>query len=191
MNTLATQTPKGAILLGSQRWVTIRPIESSDRDGLFDFYQALSPGTRFSRFMGMGTGLPAKAAEQFARVDHRSADGLIAVLHEAGPADGSIVGHVCMEADGTGAEEVAIAVADAFRGHGIGTALMDGAVASAQHRGIPRLTATMFATNAAMRRLMLHTGARPIADRIDAGIESIELETAATGRGRGRRRYRE
>ena len=132
---------------------------------------------RFARFMGMGTGLAAEAADRFACANHSTADGLVAVLHEAGPDDGRIVGHLCMEPDGTGAEEVAVAVAEGFRGLGIGTALMRQGVQSAQRRGVPRLTATMFATNPAMRRLMLDAGPPAIADELDAGVEAIELNT--------------
>lgn len=186
MNVMATSTRShgsGRIPIGRARWVTIRPIESSDRDDLFDFYSGLSSAARFARFMGMGTGLATSAADRFAGADHSTADGLVAVLHEAGPADGRIVGHLCMEPDGTGAEEVAVAVADGFRGLGIGTALMHGAVESARRRRVPRLTATMFATNQAMRRLMLDSGQPAIVDELDAGTEAIELETTAVDRG--------
>jgi GNAT superfamily N-acetyltransferase len=181
MNVMAMPTRStGAqrIQVGRERWVTIRPIESSDRDDLFDFYRGLSPAARFARFMGMGTGLAASAADRFACADHATADGLIAILHEAGPADGRILGHLCMEPDGTGAEEIAVAVADGFRGLGIGTALMREAVRSARRRQVPRLTATMFATNQPMRRLMLDAGPPTIVDELDAGVEAIELNTA-------------
>jgi GNAT superfamily N-acetyltransferase len=174
----ARSTGVRRIPIGRTRWVTMRPIESSDRDDLFAFYRGLSPAARFARFMGMGTGLAAEAADRFACADHATADGLVAVLHEAGPADGQIVGHLCMEPDGTGADEIAVAVADGFRGHGIGTALMHEAVQSAHRRWVPRLTATMFATNQAMRRLMLDAGPPAIVDDLDAGVEAIELNTA-------------
>jgi RimJ/RimL family protein N-acetyltransferase len=173
------------IPVGRERWVTIRPIESSDRDDLFGFYRGLSPAASFARFMGMGTELAAEAADRFACANHTSADGLVAVLHEAGPDDGRIVGHLCMEPDGTGAEEIAVAVAEGFRGRGIGTALMHEAVQSAHRRRVPRLTATMFATNQAMRRLMLDAGPPAIVDELDAGVEAIELDAAVPVSDRG------
>jgi RimJ/RimL family protein N-acetyltransferase len=176
----ARSTGVRRIPIGRARWVTMRPIESSDRDDLFAFYRGLSPAARFARFMGMGTGLAAEAADRFACADHATADGLVAVLQEAGPHDGRIVGHLCMEPDGTGAEEIAVAVADGFRGLGIGTALMHGAVQSAHRRQVPRLTATMFATNQAMRRLMLDAGLPAIVDELDAGVEAIELNTGGS-----------
>ena len=159
------------------KWVTIRPIESSDGDGLLDFYRQLSAQARYTRFLGIGQVVDDVAAQRFADVDHDHAEGFVAVLHEAGPQDGAIVGHLCMEPDLGGAEEVAVAVADGFRGRGIGSALVAAAVGSAIRRGVPRLSAMLFATNEPMRRLLLHAPC-PKTDRIDAGIETIELELA-------------
>jgi GNAT superfamily N-acetyltransferase len=171
------QRPTGGIPVGPQRWVTIRPIESSDRDGLFDFYHSISPPARRARFLGMGACLSREAADRFAATDHHQGDGLVAVLREAGPQDGRIVGHLCLEPDAAGGEELAVAVADGFRGLGIGTALMRAAVASARRRQVPRLSATLFASNVPMRRLLLDAGLPVTVDEIDAGVESIELGT--------------
>ncbi|HET6746258.1 MAG TPA: GNAT family N-acetyltransferase [Candidatus Limnocylindria bacterium] len=172
------------IPLDSGRWVTIRPIESSDGHGLLDFYRRLSARARYTRFLGIGPGVDAEAAQRFADVDHDHADGFVAVLHEAGPQDGAIIGHLCMEPDRGGSEEVAVAVADGQRGRGIGSALFAAAVRSAARRGVPRLSAMLFATNEPMRRLLLHAPC-PRTDRIDAGIETIELELARDGKDGG------
>jgi hypothetical protein len=54
---------------------------------------------------------------------------------------------------------------------------MRAAVASARRRQVPRLSATLFASNVPMRRLLLDAGLPVTVDEIDAGVESIELET--------------
>lgn len=162
------------------RWVTIRPIESSDADGLFDFYRKLSPGARYTRFLGMGAAVDIQAARQFALVDHERADGYVAILSEPGPRDGAIVGHLCMEPDLGDSEELGVAVADDLRGRGIGSALVAAAIGSAMHRGVPRLTAMLFAANEPMRKLLLHAPC-PKTDRIDSGIETIDLLLAKQG----------
>jgi acetyltransferase len=179
--TAATQPMCGesGIVLGNGGRVSIRRIDPADTDGLGAFYRALSPESRHARFLGISAGIGDAAVRHFAGVDHATSDGLIAVLHEQGPADGSIVGHLCLEPDGIGSNELAIAVADGFRGLGIGKAMVQMAVESASRRGIHRLTATMFATNLPMRRLMLDAGLPTAADEIDAGVESIELQLAA------------
>lgn len=125
------------------------------------------------------TGISDTTVRRFAEVDHDASEGLVAVLHEPGPADGAIVGHLCLEPDGAGSNELAITVADEFRGLGIGKAMVQRAVEPAGRRGIHRLTAIMFAANLPMRHLMLDTGWTTAVDDLDAGIESIELELAA------------
>lgn len=178
--TLPSQSSTGKrVPLDGDRWATIRSIESSDADGLFDFYARLSAAARISRFLGASRGIDARAAAAFAAADHVHSDGFVAVLHERGPADGAVIGHACLVPTGDGGNEVAVAVADGFRGRGIGTALMDAAVRSARRRRVPRLTATLLATNQPMRRLMLAAGPRVATDEIEAGIEEIALDLAA------------
>lgn len=164
------------IPVGRGQWVTIRPIESGDWDDLLDFYRGLSPQARYTRFLSVGGLVSPEAAHKFASADHASSEGLVAVLRERGPADGAVVGHVCLVPDGGGGEEIAIAVADGLRGRGIGTALMAAAIRWARTRAVSRVSATMFPTNTAMRRLMLDAGVPVTSDRICDGIESIELK---------------
>lgn len=167
------------IPLGRQRWVTIRPIESSDADGLFAFYAALSPRTRYARFLAICPGIDASVALRFAGVDHRTRDGFVAVLRVGSPSDGSIVGHVCMEPAGHGIEEVAFVVADELQGRGIGTALMQAAVESARRRGIRSLVGTTFATNIPMRRLAFGSGSDVTVRLGAAGVEEFTIDLAA------------
>ena len=181
--TLATPSSQSStgkrVPLDGDRWATIRSIDSSDANGLFDFYARLSAAARVSRFLGASRGVDARSAATFAAADHVRSDGIIAVLHERGPADGTVLGHACLVPNGAGSEEVAVAVADGFRSRGIGTALMEAAVRSARKRGVARLSATLLATNHPMRRLMLAVGPRVATDEIDAGIEEIALDLAA------------
>ena len=99
----------------------------------------------------------------------------MAVLGEPGPNDGQVVAHASLQPDGMGGAEIAFAVADELQGHGIGTALMETAVEYAQHLGLRRLSATMFADNAPMRRLLQGAGCEIALDQIDAGTEEIAL----------------
>lgn len=181
MSTVATperSDPGRKVTVERHRWVTIRPIEASDADGLFAFYAALSPDARQSRFLGAGR-IDEQAAQRFADVDHLTRDGLVAVLREAGLNDGAIVGHACLEPDSSGVEEIAFAVADGLRGLGIGTALMAGAVGSARRRRVRRLTATMFATNVPMRRLALQAGSPVHMQPAGRGVTQVDLDVAA------------
>jgi acetyltransferase len=172
-------TTGSGIQLGGGRRVTIRPIDPGDGDGLCAFYRGLSTPSRCARFLGAAGGIEDSTLRRFADADHATSDGLVAVLHEQGPDDGTLVGHLCLEPDGAGSNELAVAIADEFRGLGIGKAMVKSAVESARRRGIHRLTASMFATNLPMRRLMLDTGWTTAIDDLDAGVESMEMERAA------------
>jgi acetyltransferase len=168
----------GPIPAGLAMWVTIRPIESSDWEGLFDFYRGLSQQARYTRFLGMSPGIDDRAARRFAAARERGADGYVAILREAGRRDGRVVGHLCMEPMPSGAEEVAVAVADEFRHRGVGTQLMAAAMQAARARGVPKLVAAMFAGNEPMRRLFLSAGGCVRRQTTDAGVTSIELDPA-------------
>ena len=173
----STGAPRIPISL--HRWVTIRPIESSDADGLFAFYGGLSARARYARFLGICPGIDAATAQNFATVDHTTREGLVAVMHCAGPDDGAIVGHACLEADGRGVEEVAFAVADDLQGRSIGSALMHEAIRSARQRGIHQLTGTTFAQNTAMRRLVYSAGPPFTVSAQPPGLEEFRLDIAA------------
>jgi len=168
------------IPLGHGTWVTIRSIESSDWEGLFDFYRSLSPDARHARFLGMAPGIDRQAAHHFAEAGEESGAGFVAVLREAGPRDGQIVGHLCLEPIPSGGHELAVAVADDIRRRGIGRRLMTAGIRAARERGVSRLIASMFADNGPMLRLFLTAGAPIVRLGTDAGITSIELNPAAS-----------
>jgi RimJ/RimL family protein N-acetyltransferase len=182
MSIIATRlrSIRDRITVGRNRWVTIRPIEATDADGLLAFYAALSPEARYSRFLGASRGIDHRTARRFAAANHQTRDGLVAELGESGPNDGAIVGHACLEPDGPDAEEIAFAVADELQGNGIGTALMAGAIESAKRRGIRRLNGLTFVTNTPMQRLAVHLG-NPIKRR-GQGSGVIRFEVDLTKR---------
>lgn len=184
MTVTALQLRPGGIQpipLGRGQWATIRPIESSDWVGLLDFYRTLSPQARYTRFLGMTAGIEDRMAHRFADASARHACGSVAILREAGPADGRVIGHVCIEPLPDGRAEIGIAVADGFRRLGIGRRLMQSAAASARLMRCHRLVATMFAGNEPMRRLLLSAGGRVVRQCTDAGVATVEIEGDEAG----------
>lgn len=154
------------------RWVSIRPIERTDASSLSDFYDGLSPESRRRRFLSCGRRAGAELARTFIE---RDAEGFVAVLAEHGPSDGAIVGHATLQPDGSGGAEVAFAVADELQGCGIGRRLMDAVLAAARTSGLHRLSASLYADNSPMRRLLRSTGGSVVSDAIDTGVEEIIL----------------
>jgi GNAT superfamily N-acetyltransferase len=132
--------------------VTVRPIAPSDAAALERFYAALSDESRTLRFLGWTAGLGAERSRAFCTADHEHREGFVAVTGD------EIVGHLCIEPDGAGSAEVAIAVADRLHGRGIGRRLMDAGVAWARDAGLRRFTATAFAWNTRLVRLVRSLG---------------------------------
>ena len=86
-----------------------------------------------------------------------------------------MVAHASVQPDRQGRAELALAVSDELQARGIGRTLMAMAVEQARLGGVPRITATLFADNTPMRRLLRGAGLAVVADEIEAGVEEIEL----------------
>ena len=78
-----------------------------------------------------------------------------------------------------GETHLAIAVADAWQGVGLGRALMQRLLRHAARRGIQRLVADMLPGNTAMARLALACGGRLAASPLEPGLNRAHFEIAA------------
>lgn len=148
--------------------VSVRPADAGDGPGLSALYASLSPDSRRRRFLRAFSS-PVELSTITSGHD------LVAVLREAGPRDGEIVGHAALHLLDTSSAEIAFVVADEFQGRGIGTALMREAIDAARRLRLVRLEATTLADNAAMRRLLLHAGCAVARDEMDFGVEEIAI----------------
>jgi RimJ/RimL family protein N-acetyltransferase len=155
----------------------IRPIRPGDVSRLQRFYAELSAEDRRTRFLQVGARLTERQAFSFCTPDHAHRDGFVAVLAEGSP-DERIVGHLCLEPDGPETAEVAIAVGGDFRHVGLGQRLLVEGIAWARGEGIARLTATMFADNAPIQRLLRSLG-RPTVERsLGGGVTEVVIDIA-------------
>jgi GNAT superfamily N-acetyltransferase len=155
--------------------VRIRPIAPADRDCLRAFYAGLSDESRRTRFLGATSGIGSSQSTYFCTPDHAHREGFVAVL---GPRAGleTIVGHVCVEPDGSTRAEIAVAVADDLHGHGVGRALVMTAVAWARRDGLRTLIATMFGGNPAIQRLLAGLGLPSTATSVGAGVVEVRID---------------
>jgi acetyltransferase len=152
----------------------IRPVRAGDGPAITAFYAALSPDSRRSRFFGACRAISDLQAERFARADERGASGWVAL-----DALGAIVAHLCLEPldrPRDRIEEVAVAVAEGWRGRGLGHALLAGAIASARRRGVIALEATMLTGNHPIHALLERSGLPWTCHLLEPGSESIRLE---------------
>ena len=139
--------------------IRVRPIEPGDAAAIRTFYAALSDDSRQRRFLSAGTAVDAADATFFCGPDHSHREGFIAVTETV---EGeAIVGHLCLEPAAPHAAEIAVAVADAFQGRGIGRRLAGEAVRWARRHGVDRFEATCAVDNAGILRLFRGLG-RPL-----------------------------
>jgi RimJ/RimL family protein N-acetyltransferase len=149
--------------------LVIRPIEPSDADRLVRFHGQLSTETTRLRFFSPHPRLTDREVARFTTVDHHDREALVAL------SDDDIVGVARFDrVDGGDRAEVAFVVADAWQGHGVGTALFRGIADRARRQGIRRLVALVLPENRHMLDLFEHSGLDSTR-RFDSGAIHVEL----------------
>jgi L-amino acid N-acyltransferase YncA len=152
----------------------IRPVSAGDARAISAFYANLTPESRRARFLGTCRSISDLQAQRFARAGDRGASGWVAL-----DATGTVVGHLCLEPldlPRDHVDEIAVAVADDCRGRGLGRALLDAAIASARHRGVRALEATMLTGNHPIHALLEHAGLPWTCRALEPGSETIRID---------------
>jgi acetyltransferase len=167
--------------------IRIRAIRASDACELQGFYAGLSAASRQTRFLTVSMGVSDALSRSFCNARHRHQQGFVAVVGGNRVGVDRIVGHLCLEPDGTDAAEVAIAVADAFQRQGIGRMLLAAGVAWAPGARVSRFTATMSSGNAAIHQLLVGLGLPARMKYSGAGVAEITIDLAADTVARGHR----
>lgn len=150
----------------------VRAIRAEDAPRVADAFATFSDRTRYQRFLGPKPKLSGAELRYLTDVDQRRHVALAAV----DPADGAFVG-IARYATGPGETEtadVAVVIADAWQGRGLGTLLMRELIARAAANGIARLTGTTLHDNPAARALLRRVGFRTAS--IGGGLVELELE---------------
>jgi hypothetical protein len=138
--------------------LTVRPVATTDVDGLVALYDGLSEDDRYRRFFS-GFRPPRSFFERLVNVGERGGFGLVATMGAGGDLAGGarMVGEASYELLPNGDGELAIAVAADQRGW-LGPYLLDALVEAAAARGVPNLEADVLATNGPMLTLLRSRG---------------------------------
>jgi GNAT superfamily N-acetyltransferase len=152
--------------------ITIRRVHPADQAALRDFYGALTPDSRRARFLGWVSGLSGEQSLTFCMPDHTHAEGFVAVS-ERREDGGAVLGHLCLEPAGKGRLELAIAVADAAQGHGVGRALFRTALDWAMARGYEAIIASCLADNSRVLSLLTSAPNPALIAAADAGVVNV------------------
>ena len=137
--------------IGGQR-VTIRPLQSSDRQMEAEFVRNLSDETKHFRFLGAVKELSANELRRLCDIDGQHSMAFVATVQEDGRE--REIG-VSRYAQGSKPEvrEMAVTVADSWQHKGLGRLLARQLIDYGRAHGVTRLYSVDFAENTAMQHL--------------------------------------
>lgn len=138
-------------VLINDRWVTIRPIRSTDVKMEINFVRKLSALTKHYRFLCTLNELSPEQAKQFCEVDGLHNMAFVATVRDDGR---EVEIGVCRYAlaDNSEVREMAITIADEWQRTELAKVLMQHLLDAAKHYGIRRLYSIELAENQEMRR---------------------------------------
>ena len=143
--------------LRSGQSVTVRFVEPRDADALQGYFRSLSVRSRYNRFFGAISELPAPELDHFIHVGEADRFSVIAVM----TVDGAeiIVGEARYAFDaGSSSFEFGLSVDDRWQGHGVGSALLKNLQCRAAAFGAERLFGDTLRSNDAMIGLARKSG---------------------------------
>ncbi|HVP01688.1 MAG TPA: GNAT family N-acetyltransferase [Solirubrobacteraceae bacterium] len=157
--------------------IRIRPISPDDKPLLEDGLEHLSDETIRRRFLAPKPRFTAADLRYLTEVDGTDHYALVAV-HDDDPGELAGVGRWVRDAADPASAELAVVVADALQGQGLGTALGFALADAARERGVRELTATMLADNEPAHRLLAAI-TRRLQVRHDGPTDELSGELAA------------
>jgi len=153
--------------------VAIRPIAVDDFELELAFTQGLSRVSGYRRLLSSRR-LSRAEIERLVRVDGDCEVALIATTRHSGRERQVGVARFVREGCGETAE-IALVVADAWQGRGLGRRLLRGLIASARRRGVRRLVGTTLSDNVAMLALARALGFETAMERGLAMLTNVSM----------------
>jgi GNAT superfamily N-acetyltransferase len=152
----------------------VRPLERGDREALRAAFDRLSPESRYRRFLSPLDRLSEDQLDYLTRLDHRDHEALAALTASC---EGVGVARYVRLAEAPDSAEVAVAVADDWHGHGLGTRLLEELTDRARAEGVERFSATVLAENRDVIDLLRGLGGVTVRARGAGTLElDVELE---------------
>ncbi len=165
---------EATVVLRDGGTVAVRPVRPEDEPDLARFFSSLSLESRVLRFFAAVSNADS-SVKRMVQVDYTSRYGIVAVAGSAG----QIVGHAMYATIEPKKAELALAVADAYQGRGLGTILLGQLAEAAAAAGIDVLEAVVRPENHRMLEVLRQSGF-PIRSRSEPGEVHAELPTALT-----------
>lgn len=152
----------------------VRPIRPEDRWRIATGLEQLSERTRFLRFHADVEGFNDEQLTYLTEVDHRDHEAWVALDADDPTVPGMGVARYVRRTGDPEVAEVAVTVADAYQGRGLGTILLRRVATSAIEQGILRFRNYVLADNEAMLEVLDLLGASR--REIEPGLLQVEVE---------------
>jgi len=160
-----------SVVLRDGSSVVMRPLAAGDEAAIASWFAGLAAETRYARFFAFLKQLDPRTQSELARVDHFDHEAISAVA-----SDGSTVGIARYIRIGKSrSAEVAVAVADDWRGRGIAGMLLERVATRAEAVGIEQFIAICLATNHRVIRLLSRLGPTAVGPS-DAGLVELRID---------------
>lgn len=150
----------------------VRPIASSDQEGLKASFEQLGADSRYRRFLRAKASLNDRALVYLTEVDHHDHEALVAEQSATGEILG-VARFVRSERDSSVAE-VGIAVVDHAQRQGLGRVLLDRLASRAREEGVARFTGVTLVGNAAILALFRELGPT-VATHVGSGTAKLDV----------------
>jgi RimJ/RimL family protein N-acetyltransferase len=161
------------VRLADGREGLLRAIRPEDREAFLAFHAGLSDESRYFRYFSARRKLPEHEIRHFTEVDQREHAGVVVLVED------QLVGHALYDRLADPAEaEVALEVADAFQGHGVGTAMLAELARVATRAGVRRFVAHVLPTNHRMLQVFRDLGFEEHA-RFEDGVIRVRIDLPA------------
>jgi acyl-CoA synthetase (NDP forming)/RimJ/RimL family protein N-acetyltransferase len=151
----------------------LRPIKPSDANRLVEFYDRVSPESKYLRFFAPYPRLSQRDVQRFTQVDYVDRVAFILTLGEL------MIGVGRYDRIENDQAEVAFLIEDAHQGRGIAQLLLEHLAEAARERGITKFVAEILPENRRMAQVFADAGYRVSKD-VEDGVLSVEFPILPT-----------
>ena len=136
--------------------VQLRPIHPIDGNQADAFREKLSAESIYNRFLGYFPKISDKLIERLTNIDYSKEMAIVAEIHHQDEKEVIAVGRIAGER--TEGADVAIIIADAWQGRGLGTILTDYMIKVAADMKYEKVVADVFSSNVKMLQILQRIG---------------------------------
>jgi len=164
--------------LASGESFTLRPVRHDDGALEEAFVRGLSRASRYQRMLSGGSKVTPEWIESMTHIDYHRHMAFAVTSVIDGVEQFFGVGRYVVDGATPGAE-VALVIADAWQGRGLGRRLLATLIAHAQSAGVQQMVGVVLATNVTMLRLARSMGFAVTSEPDDATVMRIGRDLAA------------